>query len=227
MTEKTGKEGGKRRGRTISSDEQRLWEYATQDVARTPVKRGADSGDSDPADAPLSVSAKDTGTKDTGTGRTTKRDAGQPAKGGRGDDPMSPPFQGAPQAPTYGRAPEPDQSPELDHRTHSRLRKGRIPIEAVLDLHGMTQPDAHAALSTFIQAAHATQKRCVLVITGKGGDRVRSAFPSDFTGVLRQRLPEWLGQMPLRPLVLKCEPARRQHGGDGAFYVYIKRLRGD
>ncbi len=110
-------------------------------------------------------------------------------------------------------------------RTEMRLRKGKIPIEAVIDLHGMTQPEAHAALSRFIIDSHAAQKRCVLVITGKGGDRLGDPFPSTYTGVLKQRLPQWLAQMPLAPLVLRTQAARKHHGGEGAYYVYLKRRR--
>lgn len=198
MTGKRDKDSARPRGRGISREEQRLWDFATQDVTPVKTRPGAD-----PSEPPASMDAP-------------YADAPPARTGSRGIA-----------ATRTARPAMPDQPPELDHRTHSRLRKGRIPIEAVLDLHGLTQPDAHAALSRFIQDAYAAQKRCVLVITGKGGDRIRAAFTSDFTGVLRQRLPEWLGQMPLAPLVLKTETARQQHGGDGAFYVYLKRRRPD
>lgn len=108
--------------------------------------------------------------------------------------------------------------PQLDRRTDAKLRKGKIPVEGVLDLHGMTQEEAHAALKGFVTRAFGQQKRCVLVITGKG-------TRSDGPGILKTRLPIWLGIEPLNNMVLKSVAAHRKHGGDGAYYLYLKRLR--
>lgn len=108
------------------------------------------------------------------------------------------------------------QAPQLDARTEQRLRRGQLPIEGTLDLHGMTQAEAHERLDGFIKRAYARKKRCLLVITGKG----RSG-----EGVLRQRLPQWLALPPLREIVLKIQPAAPEHGGTGACYIYLKRQR--
>ncbi len=114
-------------------------------------------------------------------------------------------------------AAKPDrQAPQLDARTNQRLRRGQVPIDGKIDLHGMTQAEAHEKLNGFIKRAYAKQKRCLLVITGKGkmGE-----------GVLRQKLPLWLGMAPLKDIVLKIHPAIQEHGGGGAWYVYLKRQR--
>lgn len=98
-----------------------------------------------------------------------------------------------------------------------------MPIEARLDLHGMTQEQAHTRLVDFITRAHAAGKRCILVITGKGLSRGHGEETS--TGVLRQKLPLWLSMPPLRSLVLKSYPAIQRDGGTGAWYLYLKRTR--
>jgi DNA-nicking Smr family endonuclease len=108
-------------------------------------------------------------------------------------------------------SPEPGR--ELDRRTAEKLRKGQMPIEARLDLHGLTQAKAHVALNEFILSASRAGRRCVLVITGKGA------------GVLQTRVPEWLEEPALRPLILRSLPAQRRHGGAGALYVYLRRDR--
>jgi len=59
----------------------------------------------------------------------------------------------------------------MDKRAHGRLTKGRIEPEGRIDLHGMTLSEAHPELISFILSAHASGKRLVLVITGKGKDR--------------------------------------------------------
>lgn len=114
----------------------------------------------------------------------------------------------------------------LDRRSHERLRKGRLDIESRLDLHGHTQADAHRALHGFIHRAYQRGQRCVLVITGKGGERGQEdgIMPNRGKGVLRRQVPLWL-EGELGPMVLAIETARPQHGGDGAFYVLLRRQR--
>lgn len=106
----------------------------------------------------------------------------------------------------------------MDRRTADRFRRGQLPIEARLDLHGMYQDTAQDALTRFITDSAAMGRRNVLVITGRGS--------REGTGVLRERLPQWLNQPPCRAHVLAFTPARPQHGRDGAFYVLLRRKRG-
>lgn len=112
---------------------------------------------------------------------------------------------------------------QLDGRTDARLRRGQMPIDARIDLHGNTQDEAHRRLNDFILRAQSQDKRCVLVITGKGSSR--GSDGEMMTGVLRQKLPLWLSMAPLRGLVLKCYPAVQRDGGTGAWYLYLKRNR--
>ena len=127
------------------------------------------------------------------------------------------------------KAEKPDKS--VDSRNLERFRKGKMPIEGRVDLHGMNQHEAHRALERFIVAAHGAGKRCVLVITGKG-DRERGkaeAQTQDWlaprAGVLRERVPQWLEDEPLGPLVLQITQAQAQDGGSGALYVLLRRRR--
>jgi DNA-nicking Smr family endonuclease len=100
----------------------------------------------------------------------------------------------------------------LDRRTAERLRRGELPIEARLDLHGMTQEEAHTALARFLGRAHAAGQRCLLVITGKGA-------------VLREAVPRWLGEGETRDRILASSAAQPRHGGGGALYILLRRLR--
>ena len=114
----------------------------------------------------------------------------------------------------------------LDKRTANRLRRGQVRIEARLDLHGYTQADAHRAVAAFISDSRRVGRRCILIITGKGSPReyVDVGFmPDREIGVLRRNLPRWLAESPVREMVLHFEPARTKHGGDGAFYVLLRR----
>ncbi len=106
----------------------------------------------------------------------------------------------------------------LDRRTLARLKRGDITPAARLDLHGMTQAEAHAALDDFIDRAVRRGARLVLAITGKG---------SGGDGVLRRMLPRWIQSGPHAARILRVEPAHARHGGEGAWYVYLRRLRRD
>lgn len=116
-------------------------------------------------------------------------------------------------------------APGLDRRSELRLRGGSMPIEATLDLHHMTQAEAHAALRRFLANASAAGKRCVLVITGKGAARESGTGPAIERpiGVLKRSLPLWLEREHER--VLASYPAQPKHGGGGAYYVLLRRRR--
>ena len=125
-----------------------------------------------------------------------------------------------PASPRKPRAPEltPGASPGVDRRTADNLRRGRMTIEARLDLHGMTQAEAHGRLSAFIEGHQSAGRRCVLVVTGKG---TRSAGG----GVLREAVPRWLNMPELRSRILSFTHAQPKDGGEGALYILLKRLR--
>lgn len=110
------------------------------------------------------------------------------------------------------------QSGDVDTRTMERLRRGRVRPEARLDLHGLTQPEAHRALSAFLPSQREAGRRCILVITGKG--RV-----SEGGGVLRNQLPNWINTPELRPHVIGYAEAQPRDGGAGAVYVLLRRVR--
>jgi len=119
---------------------------------------------------------------------------------------------------TATEAAPPPLSP-LGRRMRARVARGKEGIDARLDLHGLTQNEAHAALLRFLRSASARGARLVLVITGKGQ---RSDGEG---GVLRRQVPHWLKLAEFRSYVIGFEPAHAAHGGEGALYVRIRRAR--
>lgn len=103
--------------------------------------------------------------------------------------------------------------PPANRGAEKRVRRGKLEIGATLDLHGHTQESARTVVVRFLQSAHKRGDRTVIVVTGIG--RIGG-------GVLRQRLPEWLGEREVRGLVSGFAQAHRSHGGAGAFYVFLK-----
>ncbi len=102
----------------------------------------------------------------------------------------------------------------LDQKAKRRLSRGHIDIEARLDLHGMSVAEAHRSLIGFVSSAAAQQKTWLLVITGKG---VRGE------GKLRATLHDWLATPPLSAQIAEYGAAASNHGGDGAFYLRVRR----
>ena len=113
----------------------------------------------------------------------------------------------------------------MDHKAHQKMTRGRIEPEARIDLHGMTLAEAHPELIRFVLNAHDAGKRLVLVITGKGKRGEDDGPIPRRMGVLRHQVPHWLHLPPLGPVVLQVAPAHLKHGGTGAYYVYLRRIR--
>jgi len=112
---------------------------------------------------------------------------------------------------------------QMDQKAYGRLRRGKLKPDARIDLHGMTLAQAHPALTGFILRSASAGHRLVLVITGKGKDRDDDGpIPTRF-GVLRHQVPQWLNIAPLGGLVLQVSESHIRHGGQGAYYVYLRR----
>jgi DNA-nicking Smr family endonuclease len=137
----------------------------------------------------------------------------------------------APRSPARHDAPPAKKGPplaSLDRRLRQRVARGREPIEARLDLHGLTQMQAHAELLRFLRRAQARGVKTVLIVTGKGTGRIsndRERVAGAERGVLRRQVPIWLALPELRSLVIGFEEAHAGHGGQGALYVRLRRPR--
>ena len=117
--------------------------------------------------------------------------------------------------------PSPPPLAPLGRRDKQKLARGRESIDARLDLHGMTQAEAHAALFRFLLRSQADGAKYVLVVTGKGG----RGDDTGGRGVLRRQVPHWLRLPEFRGLILSFEAADVGHGGEGALYVRMRRAR--
>lgn len=182
----------RRRGRRPTADELALWQHATRSVRAARPKQAAV-----PPSPPPSPPA------------VPQPPSPPPAPAGRPDP--APPHRPRPR-PTQRL--DPHGPVDIDRSSWRRLRRGQYPVEGRLDLHGMTQLQAHDALRGFLGFSRAQGRRCVLVITGRG------ALTG---GTLRAMTPRWLDEAPNRQNVLAYATAQRHHGGEGAIYVLLRR----
>lgn len=189
--------------RALTDDEAALWAEVMRDAqVLDPAARRRSA---EAAPVPEAVRPPD----DRAPRETTKPNTPQPAPG-RGT--ILPPIPGT----------------GTDRRTQVRLRRGQLEIDARIDLHGRTQPQARASLENFLASSAARGHRCVLVITGKGSPRggdETGFMPDRERGVLREQVPRWLSRAPLAHHVVTWQPAARQHGGDGALYILVRRKK--
>ena len=112
---------------------------------------------------------------------------------------------------------EPATLEKFDANTLKRIKSGRMPIEGTLDLHGLSAEQAYEAFHAFMMDAYAHNAALVLIITGKG--RVSEH------GVLRSNLPRWCEESAFRPMIIGLHKAAPNHGGQGAYYVRLRRKR--
>jgi DNA-nicking Smr family endonuclease len=111
---------------------------------------------------------------------------------------------------------DPQRPIGIDRRSWLRLKRGQVMLEQTIDLHGLTQEQAHERLGRVLAEAQQSGLRCLLVVTGKG---------LAHGGVLRHMVPRWLNEGPNRERVLAFAPAQPKHGGAGALYLLIRRKR--
>jgi DNA-nicking Smr family endonuclease len=154
-------------------------------------------------------------------------DAGEPAKGAERRISADRPARRAPSAPPppSNDAAAPALS-RFEERRRRKLARNAESIDARLDLHGMRQRQAHAALRGFLFASAARGDRNVLIITGKGtrGDLERGRdYTVEERGVLRRLVPQWLADEAFQAIVLSYTAASIRHGGDGALYVRLRK----
>jgi len=119
------------------------------------------------------------------------------------------------------KPPAPPPLAPMERKTRRKLVRGTHKVDSRIDLHGLTQHEAHDRLRGFLYHAQSRGHKLVLVITGKGG----GGGYMDERGVLRRSVPQWLAMPDLRHIVLGYEEAHLAHGGSGALYVRLRRRK--
>ena len=177
-------------------DDRILWEKVTQSVRRMNPP-------------PAFQTPKQTGGLKTGPKKTSLSGRSQPVQNGRAKAKTSPDKK----MPADFRLGE---TSGIDRSSARRMQRGQVPIEDRLDLHGLSQEQAQKEVKAFIGSAVQKNFRHVLIITGKGRDG---------HGILREKVPEWLKDAPLRFHLNAISYAQPKDGGKGALYIRLKRQR--
>jgi DNA-nicking Smr family endonuclease len=104
----------------------------------------------------------------------------------------------------------------LQRKVIRKLKRGEYPLQAELDLHGMTTRQADEALSDFLSDAIQHNLSCILIIHGKG-------YHSDNKkGVLKPYAIDWLKKSPVINAFCSALP---RDGDTGAVYVLLGKAK--
>jgi DNA-nicking Smr family endonuclease len=185
----------RRRPRRLSEAERTLWSEVIRDVA--PLRPSKVSAADSAAEAEVETSP-------------------EPVKSAR----KAKPEVQRPSIPPAAVPAAPPPLAPLGRRMRQRIARGNHAIGGRLDLHGMTQREAHDALLRFLRTGQDRGVTLVLVITGKGKVGADGAGER---GVLKRQVPQWLRLPVFRELIVGFEPAHVAHGGEGALYVRLRR----
>lgn len=125
---------------------------------------------------------------------------------------------------TYSKAFEDTKFNGIDKATLKKFKQEQFKIEAVLDLHGKREDDAFEKVEDFIVQNFAGGKRCVVIVTGKGGLHQTDDVYMP-RGVLKKQVPQWLNMPRIRSMILVFKNPSERLGGGGALYILLKRNR--
>jgi DNA-nicking Smr family endonuclease len=181
--------------RPLSDEERALWSGFTRSITPLQNSRPVKS----PVKAPAGPASKRSDSSETATHAQLRPSASRVAPAAAA---TSPPLM------------------PLGRRLKQRVARGREPIGARLDLHGLTQRQAHDELLRFLRYAQEGGAKVALVVTGKGSVGREAASER---GVLRRQVPLWLALPEFRRLIVGFEDAHASHGGQGALYVRLRR----
>ena len=113
-----------------------------------------------------------------------------------------------------------------DLNVMKKLKKGKIPIDRKVDFHGLSTDDAKQLFLETIDHCFLHNYRCILFITGKGiNKKENEEFSSKklYYGKIRNSFLNWALIKEVQQKILVVQQAATKYGGDGAFFVYLRK----
>ena len=101
----------------------------------------------------------------------------------------------------------------LDSKIKKQIKSNKLNFDAIIDLHGQTEVQAHELIKNFIKDCYFNNFKSIMIVTGKGPNS---------KGKLKLRTPLWLKSEVLSKYVVGFETMPHNKGGEGALYVQLK-----
>ena len=109
------------------------------------------------------------------------------------------------------------------------VKKGSFYIDKKIDFHGRSVLQSKELFNEIIRECYNKKQRCLLFVTGKGLFKSKlneeNEKPRLYRGVIRSSFVDWARSKELSKFILSFEQASIEHGGDGAFYVYLRKKK--
>ena len=112
---------------------------------------------------------------------------------------------------------------DIEKNKLRRIKNGKITIDRTIDLHGFSLKEAEARLLQFVGESFQLRKRLLLIITGKGSNSKPNIHGK--TKTIKSEINNWLSDHFYNDKVQYISKALDRHGGEGAFYFFLKKSK--
>ena len=109
---------------------------------------------------------------------------------------------------------------------NKKLKKNKIPIDRKIDFHGCSLDEAKNFFFNTINDCFLKNFRCILFITGKGSTKKVNDYSREtklYYGKIRSNFLSWVNHSAAQSKILNVQQANIKSGGDGAFFVYLRK----
>lgn len=108
-----------------------------------------------------------------------------------------------------------------------KFKKGKVSIDKIVDFHGLSLEKAKLKFVKTIDECFNSRERCILFVTGKGMKKRNQDTTNTrlFYGKIREDFQKWIYEKNVVSKILNVVPAGLTHGGDGAFFVYLRKKK--
>ena len=107
-------------------------------------------------------------------------------------------------------------------------KKEKYYITKSIDLHGYTLEEANKSIQDLINKSYEEGINKLIVVTGKGlhSNNEKNPYVSKEFSILKYSVPEFIKKnMEVMKKISEIKAANIEDGGDGAFYIYLKRKK--
>jgi len=114
---------------------------------------------------------------------------------------------------------------KLSDKDQKNIEKKYYKIKSI-DLHGYTLEEANKSIQDFINKSYEANINKLIVVTGKGlhSNNEKDPYVSKDLSILKYSVPEFIkNNIELKKKISEISNAKIEDGGDGAFYIYLKK----
>tara|TARA_B100001939_G_scaffold15313_1_gene12992 strand:+ start:1627 stop:2046 length:420 start_codon:yes stop_codon:yes gene_type:complete len=114
---------------------------------------------------------------------------------------------------------------KLPNKDIKYRENNKVKIRSI-DLHGYTLDEANKTVEDFITKSFEENVNKLIVVTGKGlhSDNEKDPYVSKELGILKYSIPEFISNHSnLMSMINDMTDAKIEDGGEGAFYIFLKK----